>query len=81
MKPLLGAALCFVFIGTATAGAASLRDRLRFADAASDACVASCASQADSCKRVCPLNSARPDSKCRVEASAQFPSARSGATL
>lgn len=60
MKPLLGAALCFVFIGTATAGATSLRDRLRLADATSDACFASCASHADSCKRVCPTTFSPP---------------------
>ena len=60
MKPLLGAALCFVLIGTATAGAVSLKDRLRFADAAADACFANCASQADSCKRVCPTTFSPP---------------------
>ena len=60
MKPLLGAVLCFVFMGTAIAGPASLRDRLRLADATSDACFASCASQADSCKRVCPTTFSPP---------------------
>ena len=37
MKPLLGAVLCFVLVGTATASAVSLKDKLRFADAATDA--------------------------------------------
>jgi hypothetical protein len=60
MKPLLGAALCFVLIGTATASAVSLKDKVRFADAAADACFASCASQADSCKRVCPTTFSPP---------------------
>jgi hypothetical protein len=60
MKPLFGAALCFVFIGTATASTVSLKDRVRFADAATDACFVSCASQADSCKRVCPTTFSPP---------------------
>lgn len=60
MKPLLGAVLCFVCIGAATAGPASFRDRLRLADATSDACFASCTSQADSCKRVCPTTFSPP---------------------
>ncbi len=60
MKPLLAAALSFILIGTATANALSLKERLRFADAASDACFASCASQADSCKRVCPTTFSPP---------------------
>jgi hypothetical protein len=54
MKPLLSLALFFVLIGTEMAGAVSIKDRLRLADAAADACFASCASQAESCKRVCP---------------------------
>ena len=60
MKSLLAVALFFVLIGTATANAVSLKDKLRFADAASDACFASCASQADSCKRVCPTTFSPP---------------------
>jgi len=60
MKFLLGAALSFALIGMATAGPATLRDRLRLADAASDACFASCASQAESCKRVCPTTFSPP---------------------
>jgi hypothetical protein len=54
MKPLLSLALFFTLIGPATAGQFSTASRLRLADAASDACFASCASQAESCKRVCP---------------------------
>jgi len=60
MKSLLAVALFFVLSGTATANAVSLKDKLRFADAASDACFASCASQADSCKRVCPTTFSPP---------------------
>ena len=60
MKLLLCVALPFVLIGTATASATSLMDRLRLADAAADACFASCASQADSCKRVCPTTFSPP---------------------
>jgi len=60
MKLLLGVALSFVLIGAATAGPVALRDRLRLADTASDACFASCASQAESCKRVCPTTFSPP---------------------
>jgi len=60
MKLLLSTALSFVLIGTAAAGPVSLRDRLRLADATSDACFASCASQAESCKRVCPTTFSPP---------------------
>ena len=60
MKPLLGAALFFVLIGTATGSAVSLKDKLRFADAAADACFANCASQMESCKRVCPTTFSSP---------------------
>jgi hypothetical protein len=42
---------------------------LRLADAASDACVASCASQNDSCKRVCPTTLGAPcQSACDSQA-------------
>jgi hypothetical protein len=61
MKPLLGAALSFLVIGAAAAGPVSLKDnRLRLADAAADACFANCASQADSCRRVCPTTFSPP---------------------
>jgi len=60
MKPLMGVALAFVLIGAATASPVSLRDRLRLADASADACFANCASQADSCKRVCPTTFSPP---------------------
>ena len=60
MKPLLGAAFSFVLIGAAIAGPVSLRDRLRLADAAADVCFSNCASQTESCKRVCPTTFSPP---------------------
>lgn len=54
MKLVLGAALFFAVIGTAMAGAGFSKGKWRLADASTDACFASCASQNDSCKRVCP---------------------------
>jgi hypothetical protein len=54
MKPLLSAALLLSLLGPAVAGPVADRGKLRLADAATDACFASCASQSDSCKRVCP---------------------------
>jgi hypothetical protein len=54
MKSLLGAALLFSAIGTAMAGPVFSNGKWRLADAAVDACFASCRSQSESCKRVCP---------------------------
>jgi len=60
MKLLLSAALFFTVIGTAMAGPAVSNGKWRLADAATDACFASCASQNDSCKRVCPTTFGAP---------------------
>jgi hypothetical protein len=38
----------------------AVKNKLRFADATSDACFANCASQNDSCKRVCPTTFSTP---------------------
>ena len=54
MKFTLAAAVIFALSGTAMASqSAPLKALLRVADS-SDACIANCSSQADSCKRVCP---------------------------
>ena len=45
MKLVLGAALFFAVIGTAMAGAGFSKGKWRLADASTDACFASCASQ------------------------------------
>jgi hypothetical protein len=60
MKPLLGTMLFITLIGTAMAGPSLSKGKLRLADAASDACVASCVSQSESCKRVCPTTFSTP---------------------
>lgn len=60
MKPLLCVVLFFTLAGPVMAGTVSGIGKIRLADAASDACFASCASQADSCKRVCPTTFSTP---------------------
>ncbi|SIO45967.1 hypothetical protein SAMN05443247_05667 [Bradyrhizobium erythrophlei] len=60
MKPLLSAALFFAIIGTAMAGPVLSNGKWRLADAATDACLASCTSQSESCKRVCPTTFSPP---------------------
>jgi hypothetical protein len=50
MKLVCSALFFLALVGTAEAGG----HRLRFADAAADACVANCSTQAASCRRVCP---------------------------
>ena len=70
MKLALCAVLSLLLIGTAAAGQNGLSiGKLRLADAASDACLASCASQNDSCKRVCPTTLGAPcQSACDSQA-------------
>ena len=70
MKLILSAVLSVLLIGSATAGQGNVSiGKLRLADAASDACVASCASQNDSCKRVCPTTLGAPcQSACDSQA-------------
>jgi hypothetical protein len=61
MKLALGAALLFSLAGTAVAGTNSVDfSKMRFADAAADACFANCASENASCKRVCPTTFSTP---------------------
>ncbi len=60
MKPLMCAALLLSLIGTALAGPINDKGKFRLADAAADACFANCASQSDSCKRVCPTTLSTP---------------------
>jgi hypothetical protein len=59
MKYALGAAFLVYLAGTAAAGSVGF-SKLRFADAASDACFANCASENASCKRVCPITFSTP---------------------
>lgn len=58
MQRALVVVLCIMAWGPALAG--RLDARLRIADAVSEACVANCASQAESCKRACPVTFGAP---------------------
>jgi hypothetical protein len=61
MKFAFGAALLLSLIGTALAEPGIvIKSKLRFADAAADACFANCANQNASCKRVCPTTFSSP---------------------
>jgi hypothetical protein len=60
MKPLLGVILFVTLIGPAMAGPMLSKGKVQFADAASDACFASCSTQSDSCKRTCPTTFSGP---------------------
>jgi hypothetical protein len=61
MKLVLGVALLFSLFGPAVAGTSIVgNSKLRFADAAADACFANCANANASCKRVCPTTFSTP---------------------
>jgi hypothetical protein len=61
MKLVLGAVLLLAMIGSATADPImAVKSKLRLADAAADACIASCANENASCKRVCPTTFSTP---------------------
>jgi hypothetical protein len=62
MKKLtLGTALLMAMLGAAIAEPSfAVKSKLRFADAAADACMANCANQNASCKRVCPVTFSTP---------------------
>lgn len=61
MKLALGFAFSLLLTVTASAGQTTTNaSRWRLADAQSDACFANCASQNDSCKRVCPTTLSTP---------------------
>jgi hypothetical protein len=61
MRLVFGAVLLFALIAPALAEPNILvKNRLRLADATSDACFAGCASQNDSCKRACPTTISIP---------------------
>ena len=70
MKLVLCAVLSFALIGSAAAGQNNFSaGKLRLADAASDACLAGCANQNESCKRVCPTTLGAPcQSSCDSQA-------------
>jgi hypothetical protein len=58
---LASAALLLALIGPATADSSVVNtSKMRFADAAADACFANCASENASCKRVCPATFSTP---------------------
>jgi hypothetical protein len=59
MNRVICAAFVFCLIGTMGAGGATTT-KLRVADAATDACFASCANTNASCKRVCPATFSTP---------------------
>jgi hypothetical protein len=64
-------ALCIVLIGllAGPAVADQHRNRLRVADATTDACLANCATQNASCQRVCPTTLSAPCvSSCEAQA-------------
>jgi hypothetical protein len=52
LKRVLGGLLVIMLVGTAAAAAGNVSRR--YADASSDACLASCSSDNTQCKRVCP---------------------------
>ena len=60
MKSLFLTLGFLILTGVATAAPISSKVNLRMADAAADACFASCASQAESCKRTCPATLSAP---------------------
>lgn len=61
MRAVLSVAFLMVLVGTAVADPGVLtRKKLLLADAASDACFASCADRNASCKRVCPTTLSTP---------------------
>ena len=61
MRFALGAAFLISLFGTAAAGtSATATSKFRFADATLDSCLANCASQDASCKRVCPTTLSTP---------------------
>lgn len=70
MKFVLCAVLSLALIGGAAAGQGNVSiGKLRLADATSDACLASCASQNESCKRICPTTLGAPcQSACDSQA-------------
>jgi len=61
VRTAFGAALLVALLGSAVAEPnIAFKSKLRFADAAADACFANCANQNASCKRVCPTTFGAP---------------------
>jgi hypothetical protein len=75
MKSLFLTMVFLILTGAATAGPVSGKGNLRVADAAADACFASCASQAESCKRTCPTTFSAP---CMSACDSQAQTCRQG---
>ena len=79
MKLALGVAVLYLMSGPVLAASATNSSKFRFADATSDRCVADCASQNASCKRVCPTTFSTPClSSCDSQAQICRQSCRSG---
>jgi hypothetical protein len=75
MKSLFFTVGLLMLTGAATAGPISSKFNLRVADAAADACFAGCASQAESCKRTCPVTMSGP---CTSTCDSQAQTCRQG---
>jgi hypothetical protein len=60
MKFALGVVVLCVISGPVLAASATNSSKFRFADATSDRCLADCANQDASCKRVCPATFSTP---------------------
>jgi hypothetical protein len=61
MKFAMAIAVLWALLDAAFAGDGGIRaSKFRFADASSDACVASCSTQNASCKRTCPATFSTP---------------------
>jgi hypothetical protein len=76
MKLVVSTAFLFALIGTALAGTGALdSSKVRFANAASDACIANCANENASCKRVCPTTLSAP---CLNACDSQMQTCRQG---
>jgi hypothetical protein len=79
MKLALVASLFFLISGPVLAANANYSGKARVADATSDRCVADCASQDASCRRVCPTTFNTPClSSCDSQAQTCRQSCRSG---
>jgi len=76
MKLTWTAVFLIALVGTAFAESGiAVKFRARVADASSDACLASCASENASCKRVCPTTFSTP---CVSACDSQYQTCRQG---
>lgn len=77
MRTMLGVAFLMALIGTSVAEPSVLLSKKKFiyADARSDACLAGCANDNASCKRVCPTTFSSP---CFTACDSQAQTCRQG---